>query len=663
MRKYSLFIAVSILMLAATANAQYWFQTGARAGSAAAQNNGASITIQTVKQPIPASGSLGFWVGETIQNGAFLQAGYVIENQSGYYPSLCTQSGCSSHEYINAGDAEWFYEYFPPNYNGGFLGALGPDNSAGTNGTFNTYSFYSIGNTWYFLFNGKVVGSADLGASSSGSLSPVAFAEVANTSTSSVQVNPVLFSNFSAYKDGRFMSVSKGYAYVGYGVGSEKMLKNPYGVKEVDNRINYFEVGSGLPQPENGTLLWSLGYALRTISQYGNISGTVEYAAYSQVQISAPSVVQISNGKRALFLGWVGTGYGSYTGPANTTTISLDSNITEEAEWATQYYLNVSSAYSNTTGSGWYNNGTILQYGTKSTTVYQNATSRFVFAGWSNGNANATGIIKITGPTTLEAIWQHEFYVNATSSYQYIGTYGSGWYNTGTLITLYPMKTIENVSGTERYAFVGWNNGNDSPTIHLVVESPVSIEAIFSKQVLVSLTAANAGGNPISVSRFYINGKETGSKVFVSSNESYEITGAYYNGVQIPLSQQFTASAPSTIQVQLPVYPITIVVHDAFGSPISTNVTLQFSNYSIETLTTNSSGVATVENVPYGYSKGYAKYLGIDYPIATSAGATSATITVFSAYNIAEILAVIIIIAIAYFASKRHFRSSGIKPQ
>ncbi|MEM3204747.1 MAG: hypothetical protein QW458_00645 [Candidatus Micrarchaeaceae archaeon] len=663
MRKYSVLISIAILVLTTTANAQYWFQTGARAGSDAAQNNGASITIQTVKQPIPAEGSLGFWVGETLSNGAFLQVGYLIENQSGNYPSLCTISGCSSYEHINAGDAEWFYEYFPPNYNGGFLGAIGPDNSAGVNGTFNTYSFYSIGNTWYFLFNGNVVGSADLGASSSGSLLPVAFAEVANTSTSSAYINPVIFSNFSVYKEGRFLSVPKGYAYIGYGVGSEKALKNPYGVKEIDDRVNYFEVGSGLPQPANGTMLWSLGYSLHIVSQYANISRATQYAAYSQVQISAPSMVQIGDGKRAIFLGWVGSGYGSYTGPANTTIIALDSNITEEAEWSVQYYLNVSSAYSNTTGSGWYNNGTVLQYSTKASTFYQNATSRFVFTGWSNGNTNTTGIIKVTSPTTLKAIWQHEFYVNATSSYPYIGIYGSGWYNAGTLITLYPMKTIENVSGTERYAFAGWSNGNESPTIHLVVNSPVSIEALFSKQVMISLMAANAGGSPISVSRFYLNGKETGSKVFVSSNESYEITGAYYNGVQIPLSQQFTASAPSTIQVQLPVYPITIVVHDAFGSPISTNVTLQFSNYSIETLTTNSSGVATVENVPYGYSKGYAKYLGIEYPIETSAGATSATITVFSAYNIGEILAVIIIIAIAYFASKRHFRSSGIKPQ
>src|SRR5271157_580848 len=183
MKSYSLLavsLVASLLLLASPACAGYWFQSGARAGSDAAQNGGASVSIQTVVPQGADGSSMAFWVGENLPNGAFLQAGYVVENQSGNYPSECTASGCSGTEHLSAGNAEWFYEYFLPDENGSFMGRIGPDASAGANGTFNTYAFLASGNTWQFLFDGETVGSVDLGASSSGSDLPDALGEVAN---------------------------------------------------------------------------------------------------------------------------------------------------------------------------------------------------------------------------------------------------------------------------------------------------------------------------------------------------------------------------------------------------------------------------------------------------------------------------------------------------
>ena len=72
---------MAVLAAAGTASAGYWFQTGARAASSSGFNNGAGVSIETVGQH-PASGSFGAWVGETLGNGAFIQIGYIVENQS-----------------------------------------------------------------------------------------------------------------------------------------------------------------------------------------------------------------------------------------------------------------------------------------------------------------------------------------------------------------------------------------------------------------------------------------------------------------------------------------------------------------------------------------------------------------------------------------------------
>ena len=127
MRRYELIITTMLLVLslAAASRAQYWFQSGVIAGSSANHNNGASVQIQTVTPQNFSAGSMAFWVGETLSNGAFLQMGYVLENQSGNLTTNCSQSGCASKVPVKAGQAEWFYEYFPSGGGNNFYGDTG----------------------------------------------------------------------------------------------------------------------------------------------------------------------------------------------------------------------------------------------------------------------------------------------------------------------------------------------------------------------------------------------------------------------------------------------------------------------------------------------------------------------------------------------------------
>ena len=98
-----------ILIVAGIDNASYWFQAGVRGSTGSNSNNGASVQIETVLPQNLGTGTMGFWAGENLPNGAFLQIGYLVENESGLFPTNCTRSGCSSSEYIGEGDAEWFY--------------------------------------------------------------------------------------------------------------------------------------------------------------------------------------------------------------------------------------------------------------------------------------------------------------------------------------------------------------------------------------------------------------------------------------------------------------------------------------------------------------------------------------------------------------------------
>ncbi|MGC8662181.1 MAG: hypothetical protein ACP5RT_00110 [Candidatus Micrarchaeia archaeon] len=653
MKELRFFIIVALFALPICTHAQYWFQFGARGGTSASMNNGASVEIKTIQQNI-SQGSLGFWVGETLSNDAFVQCGYLIENETGNYPSICNESGCFNYQVINAGDAEWFYEYFPPNYNGGFLGGIGPEGSAGINGSMHRYGFYSVGNTWYFTFDGKIEGSAELGTDSSGNNVPVAFGEVANTSINYEYIKDVLFENLSAYQYNKWYQVAKGYSYIGYGVGSENNEKNLYGVKEIGSIVNYFEVGSGLPQLYNGTVLWNLGYYLIIKSQYGNIGNTTKYVAYSKVRISAPQYIYLSPDTKAVFSGWIGKGFGSYTGPDNSSEISIDGNITETAQWKIEYFVGISSQYGTAKGTGWYENGSIIEYNITPDVVYKNNTTRFVFMGWSNGNRNLVGYATASKPANISAEWEPEYLVLAKTPYG--NATGTGWYKAGSTANLSLQHTIINQTTSKRMAFYEWSNGNTSPTFSISVSKPISISAKFKNEYLVKIVAENAYGQPINVTYMGINGKQTNGTMFLFGGNGSVVNYVMYKGVRIYSDKELNVSGPERINITLSVYNVKIETTDIFGLPINAYAMLTFSNKTTYSKYTN--GNLELTNVPYGYVNASISYIGItQHALVTGGGGT--TLIFFSLTDFAVVIMVGGAIAATYFISKRRFKQTS----
>ncbi len=154
------------------------------------------------------------------------------------------------------------------------------------------------------------------------------------------------------------------------------------------------------------TYYWQTQYYLTITSSYGSPTGQGWYNASSTAAFSVASTVSGGAGTQYLFNGWVGTGTGSYTGSSNSTSVTMNAPITETANWITQFYLTVSSIHGVTSGTGWYNGGTIAYAGLDAGTQVDGGVT-YTFSGWSTGGSNyaQSSAIIMTGPITSVAYW------------------------------------------------------------------------------------------------------------------------------------------------------------------------------------------------------------------------------------------------------------------
>lgn len=649
-----------ILMIAAApflqlTGAQYWFQSGAQGDVQTAYNNGGSAMIQTVSpQPIQ-SGSLAYWVGETLSNGAFIQVGYEIPNQTGPFSTNCSIGGCTGSVNLFAGQPTWFWEYFPAGSTGSaFYGQIGPAGSVGANGTWNLYSFNASGNTWRTYINNKQVGQIDLGTGTSGPYPIVGIAEVAETNTNSNPMPTVRFRNLGYYLGGQLRNVPKGYATISFGKGSETNLQNTYGVAEVGNQTDYFMVGSAL-NPINQLLLWKAGYKLTISSAYDpnqSITGAGNYSAYSLAQISAPRYVMLGQSTRVIFVGWSGSGNGSYTGSSNLTTIIMDQNITETAVWQLQYLVNATSQYGFVNGTGWHNASSTDTVSLSSNALALGAGRRVLFTGWSNGTSAQSFTFTVSSPATLSANWSVQYMINGTSRYGNVS--GSGWYFANSTATLSLQRPIVNLTAQSRLKFTSWSNGAANQQLTIVANSPLSVQALYRMQYLTTLQAYDAYGGKISPVSFNVSNNIVNGPQFFFANSTYRINSASYKGATMDSGNTFSVGSPGTVGVALPVYNVTVGGASVLGIPVDVQANLTFWNGTRLVTDTGQSGILTLQDVPYGYAYGYVEAFGEKRSISVSGGGvdvpTFVTISIFE--SVLAGLVLIYLIERIYFYEK-----------
>ncbi len=649
-----LFLLVVAPISVSQSSRSYWFQTGARAANSAAFNNGTSVYIQTVYPQNISYGSMAFWVGEDLSNGAFVQEGYEMNNRSGYYPTDCTLSGCSARVYLSRGVPAWFWEYFPSGYSGdSFLGFIGTNDSAGQNGSYNNYTFYSEGNEWYFLFNGNVIGKIKLGTGTSGANPVTAFGEYAGAFDNKSYMIPVAFKDLRVLKNGSFSDVAKAYSYKGYGKGSATTLSNPYNISEVAPYADYFRVGSGIPNTQG--LLWNKSATVSINSRYANLTSHNAYTLFSKIVISAPEIFYINDTARAIFLGWSGEGSGSYTGNDTSFNLEIYGNVSETAEWGVQYLVNVTSEYGNSSGSGWYSAGAVANISYKPY-IYINRTEREVLLGWTGkGSGSYTGndtsfSLRVDGPIDESANWGSQYLVNVTSEYG--NSSGSGWYSAGAVANISAPQYYH--AGNDVYKFISWSGVYYTSNVRLNVTRPVNLHAIFERAYRIKLEALDGYGSEINVTGFEIDNKFYNTSPYLTFGK-HRVDYALYKNSKLSISSTINVTGSGEFYFDLPVYNISIYVRSYFGTPATGIADLTFSNGTRITVPLNESGELGLKNVPFGFVEGTIQHDGMYFAFNDSAGNNIYVSVPSSILYIAVVIGVLIVIA-SYFVGLRLFR-------
>jgi hypothetical protein len=396
---FVIFTLTVLLISSKTVRAQtsstYSPQVGAWGDSASIGNNGVQIEIQTHIYSVSPGDTDGFWVGDDLVNGAFIQFGYIF--QSGdlclHGNSINGVSTCTgSTQNVGPTDARWFWEYFPIGTGNDYYSGVGQENSAGDNGTWHTYSIEpNAANDWTFVMDGQLVDSLSFQATISSGRAYFA-AEKATSSSIFANLGPAAFRNLQYLKQGKWHHVVELTAIVGCGVNTDCNISPPYGVETIG--ANSVVAGSDVPRPADDTLLWSDGGVLSLTLPYNvigsvdgsNVTGEVTLPLLDGVHtIILPQTVAIDNGRRSRFSYWSD---GSTT-PARNITVTEDMNLT--ATYVPQFELTVDAPG---TGGGWYDQDATAQFSVPTTIPSPGVAGIFGvtlhFQGWYENGALLT---------------------------------------------------------------------------------------------------------------------------------------------------------------------------------------------------------------------------------------------------------------------------------
>jgi hypothetical protein len=129
--------------------------------------------------------------------------------------------------------------------------------------------------------------------------------------------------------------------------------------------------------------------------------------------VSVPQLVSVSNVTRLRFLDW------SDGSTAANRTVELNYDITLNANYVTQYYLDIVSPV-NVTGAGWYDASTRATLSIPSTTqlmagIMGIVGARWIFQGWFEGTTeisrSQTQTVTLTSPQTIIVEWAPDYTV------------------------------------------------------------------------------------------------------------------------------------------------------------------------------------------------------------------------------------------------------------
>ena len=258
----------TIAVYSAQRQTKYNIQVGAWGDDASKGNTGVGAEIRTHIVPLAGQDSgVSFWVGDNLQNGAFIQFGYELSGTGSYClygEEIGDSVNClGSSDTIGLNDARWFWQYYPNANVTDFYYELGPANSAGQEGSWHLYQIWpNVANGWNFVLDGQSVWSFNKFQVIKSEESAYIMAEEVTTAASaSGTLGPVEFRNLSYWTQYGWQQVTSLSATTGCGgVNPNCGISIPYGVTLVGP--NDIIAGTGQKQRREDEILWPQTFRL-----------------------------------------------------------------------------------------------------------------------------------------------------------------------------------------------------------------------------------------------------------------------------------------------------------------------------------------------------------------------------------------------------------------
>jgi M6 family metalloprotease-like protein len=347
------------------------------------------------------------------------------------------------------------------------------------------------------------------------------------------------------------------------------------------------------------SIYFSVGYIIKITSSVASVhilfngqhyvtdeDGELELRVFGgQFSLQTEPYIETAEGTREVFQGW------SDGEQSANRTLQVSSDLDLGINYKTQYLLKVDPNGGETSASGWFDEGSIVQVSATSPCYIDPNRTRLIFTNWS-GDSSSTELnvaLIMDRPRSLTANWRQQFYLRVESPYG--DPKGTGWYDSGTNASISVEQVIEG-SGT-RHTFQAWHGdfqGND-PNASILMDKPKNITALWKTQHIVTFTTSGLpDGAEVTLT---INGVQLNEKTPYSFSDWYD-EGALLSFEIAPVNVTFQylkytfrgwqdgqgASLTSPIKVERPIaitavysmLPLCIITVATYGSEFAPEV-------------------------------------------------------------------------------------------
>jgi len=268
---------------------------------------------------------------------------------------------------------------------------------------------------------------------------------------------------------------------------------------KVNDGISSYNINIGssftVRQATTAEAIWEVYYKVLVFDSFGGKVKEEWVKSGEALEIKVNDFVDYGNRTGAKFSYWKG----DLSGSQNPTTITVNSPKVITAVYERAYYLKLISNYSSAIGEGWYIEGSSVSPSVKESVVQTSSDSREVFLGW-----NCSLPLTIVQPTTLVAVWEKQYYVDAQTKIGSVS--GAGWYKENSYAEIKLSETYLSLGNSTTLSFVEWSDGEKESSRKIYVSRAVHLSAVW-----------------VSFSLSFENGMKVGEEYWFNSGEEAKV--------------------------------------------------------------------------------------------------------------------------------------------